>query len=401
MPPPAPDLLDQLLRLHGAETLGRSYVFVRLARINIAGHLDYSETSRVLSGIRGRADWFPAWMAAAGRHEALGRTAAELGAHASAGDAYLRAALCAHWATMFGDERTKSAAHERSLELYTRGAPWFEPAATRVEIPFEGATLPAWVRRPGAGASAGVVLMIGGADTNKEELHHWGSEMVRRGLDVVAFDGPGQGELAARYGTLTMRFDAYHRAVSSVVDWVRAEWGEDGGPIGIFGNSLGGYLGLDAARRDERIDAVICNGGFCDARSRDAWPTPVIRAFGSCLGLSGDTEVLAHVAEHLDLSRTPAANRPATLVVHGGREDLSSEEEAADAARLMDGTLLVLEDGWHTCTNRDHVVAPLFADWLTRALADRVVRGFRSVRAVDETGYSAVLAANVAEQILP
>jgi pimeloyl-ACP methyl ester carboxylesterase len=233
--------------------------------------------------------------------------------------------------------------------------------------------------------------MIGGADTNKEELHHWGTELVRRGLGVVAFDGPGQGELAARYGRLTMRFDAYHRAVSAVVDWVRAQWG-GGGPIGIFGNSLGGYLGLDAARRDERISAVVCNGGFCDARSRDAWPAPVIRAFGSCLGLAGDAEVLAHVAEHLDLSRTPGANRPATLVVHGGREDLSNEEEAADAARLMDGTLLVLEDGWHTCTNRDHVVAPLFADWLVSALADRLVRGFRVVRAIDEGGYGAVLA---------
>ena len=57
-----PDLLDTLLRVHGGEVLGRNYVFVRLARMNIAGHIDYSETSRILQSIRRKADWYPVWM---------------------------------------------------------------------------------------------------------------------------------------------------------------------------------------------------------------------------------------------------------------------------------------------------------------------------------------------------
>ena len=385
-PRPGPDLLDQFLRLHGAETIGRSYVFVRLARINIAGHIDYSETSRILSSIRARRDWFPTWMAAAERHAGLAAQATERGAHASAGDAYLRAALCAHWGTMFGDERTKTKAHRRSVELYTAGAAWFDPPSERAEIPFDGDVVPAWVRAP-RGEPRGLVLMIGGADTNKEELHHWGTELARRGLRVVAFDGPGQGELAARYDRLVMRFDAFHRAVSAVVDWALEQW-PDAGPVGIFGNSLGGYLALDAGRRDKRIAAVISNGGFCDARQRQAWPAPVVKAFGSCLGLGDDDAILAHVAEHLDLTRVEAVNEPAALVVHGGREDLSGEDEAADAARIMDGTLLVLSDGWHTCTNRDHVVSPLFADWLVEALAGRAPRGSRTVEGGDERAYT-------------
>lgn len=52
-----PDLLDTLLRVHGAEELGRHYLFVRLARLNVAGLIDYSETSRILQAIRRRADW--------------------------------------------------------------------------------------------------------------------------------------------------------------------------------------------------------------------------------------------------------------------------------------------------------------------------------------------------------
>lgn len=49
---PGPDQLDTLLRVHGGEVLGRNYVFVRLARMNVAGHIDYSETSRILEAIR-------------------------------------------------------------------------------------------------------------------------------------------------------------------------------------------------------------------------------------------------------------------------------------------------------------------------------------------------------------
>jgi hypothetical protein len=65
--------------------------------------------------------------------------------------------------------------------------------------------------------------MLGGADTNKKELHHWGTELTRRGFAVLPFDGPGQGELAARYNRLTMRFDRFHEPVSTVIDWVLAD----------------------------------------------------------------------------------------------------------------------------------------------------------------------------------
>lgn len=157
-----------------------------------------------------------------------------------------------------------------------------------------------------------------------------------------------------------------------------------------FGNSLGGYLGLDAALGDERIRVVISNGGFADAASRDAWPNGVIQAFDSCLGIGDPQEVRSHVQGHLDLSGVPASNRPAALVVHGGREDLANEDESRRAAQIVDGTLLVVEDGWHTCTNRDHLISPIFADWISAALGDQVATGFREVRVTDEKGYGLV-----------
>lgn len=386
---PGPDLFDTLLRVHGAETLGREYVFVRLARMNIAGHLDYSEISRILQQIRRRADWLDVWMAASERHRSLALAAAYRRAYTSAGDSYLRASLCAHWASLYAPEDEKSAAHKTSLELYAAGAEWFEPPARRIEIPFDGDVLPGYVRRRDAGTTQAAVIMLGGADTNKEELHHWGTEFTRRGMVALTIDGPGQGELAGRYGRLMMRFDRFHESVSAIIDWLH-DGGVDGidiDRIGLFGNSLGGYLALDAALRDQRISAVVSNGGFCDAASIDSWPPGVFRAFASCLGLEDESAIRRHVEEHLDLSRVPMTHRPPALVIHGGREDLADEAESRRAAQVIDGTLLVVEDGWHTCTNRDHVMSPIFGDWLASALRGETRGGLVEVRISDEQGY--------------
>ena len=109
----APDLFDTLLRLHGAESLGREYLFVRLARINIAGHVDYSEISRILTSIRRRSQWFGVWMEASARHESLARSAETIGATASAADGYLRAALCAHWSTLYASDAEHHRGHSQ------------------------------------------------------------------------------------------------------------------------------------------------------------------------------------------------------------------------------------------------------------------------------------------------
>jgi 2,6-dihydroxypseudooxynicotine hydrolase len=390
-----PDLFDTLLRLHGGEVLGREYIFVRLARMGVAGRLDYSEISRVLQSIRRRADWVPVWMAASDRHRALAEAAQSVGTPASAGDAYLRASMCAHWASLYAQGPAKSKTHRTSVDLYRRGAPWFDPPSQPVDIPFDGDALPAYLRVPRGVEGPPVVLMIGGADTNKEELHHWGSEFTRRGIAALPFDGPGQGELAARYGRLTMRLDEFHRAVLAVIRWIQTSQPElNADRVGIFGNSLGGYLALDAALRIDDVAAVISNGGFHDARSMNIWPEGVLKAFSSCLGIEEDPKVREHVRAHLNLDVVEGTNRPPALIVHGDRDDLSDAAEARAAAQRMDGTAVVVRDGWHTCTNRDHVMSPLFADWMQQALSGKAAPGFREVTMTDEYGYAEVTGAD-------
>src|SRR5262249_59703284 len=92
--------------------------------------------------------------------------------------------------------------------------------------------LPKGVSRPP------LVLMTMGLDSTKEELLTFEMDFLRRGMAILAFDGPGQGE--AEYD-FPIRYD-YENVVGPVIDWVHANLRDvDTGRIGIWGISLAAY----------------------------------------------------------------------------------------------------------------------------------------------------------------
>src|SRR5205823_6322024 len=100
-----------------------------------------------------------------------------------------------------------AASYERRMILcYGKFASLMDRPVERVEIPFAGKSLPAWLHLPHRQATDErfpAVLVIGGLDTNKEiqvALH--GDRLLARGMAVLALDGPGQGEAraAGRHG---------------------------------------------------------------------------------------------------------------------------------------------------------------------------------------------------------
>jgi hypothetical protein len=100
--------------------------------------------------------------------------------------------------------------------------------------------------------------------------------------------------------------------------------------------------------------------------------------------------IVKYVREHLNLLAVPVENRPAALIVHGGLEDLVDESESQRAADAIGGTLFVINDGWHTATNRDHLASPVFADWMARALSG-TNHGPRTVHAQDERDFATLM----------
>jgi hypothetical protein len=64
---------------------------------------------------------------------------------------------------------------------------------TRHEVPYVGATLPAY-RLPAVGpATGGTAIVHGGFDSLIEEFYAIWQRLARSGFDVIAFEGPGQG----------------------------------------------------------------------------------------------------------------------------------------------------------------------------------------------------------------
>jgi len=95
---------------------------------------------------------------------------------------------------------------------------------------------------------------------------------LRRGYNVLAFDGPGQG-VALREQKLVMRPD-WEAVITPVVDYAltRGEIAAD--KIVLFGYSLGGYLVARAAAFEHRVAALILDDGIHDFHAAFASSLP-------------------------------------------------------------------------------------------------------------------------------
>ena len=99
--------------------------------------------------------------------------------------------------------------------------------------------------------------MTMGLDSTKEELLTFEMNFLNRGMAILAFDGPGQGE--AEYD-LPIRHD-YENVVGPVIDWLATRNDIDTNRIGIWGISLGGYYAPRTAAFEKRVKACIANCG--------------------------------------------------------------------------------------------------------------------------------------------
>jgi hypothetical protein len=111
------------------------------------------------------SDWCRMWSEEGARHEALGRQALADGLKLTAGEAFVRAAICYHYGKhLFADRADEfRVAHESMLRCYDAAAPLLDPPIERVEFPFKGVSMAGWLRKP-RGTSRPRRPRYGGAD---------------------------------------------------------------------------------------------------------------------------------------------------------------------------------------------------------------------------------------------
>jgi pimeloyl-ACP methyl ester carboxylesterase len=225
------------------------------------------------------ASWHRAWKATALRVAEIGEQALAAGHRVSAREALLRASNYYRTAAAFLLEQPATDPEMALLsagqcDTFAAAAALFDTPVEAVSIPYEDTTLPAYlflVDDPGAPRPT--IIYNSGYDSTREESYFViAAAALRRGYNVLAFDGPGQGA-ALRDQKLVMRPD-WEAVITPVVDYAltRSEIAPD--EIVLFGYSLGGYLVARAAAFEHRVAALILDDGIHDFHAAFAGSLP-------------------------------------------------------------------------------------------------------------------------------
>jgi pimeloyl-ACP methyl ester carboxylesterase len=334
----------------------------------IAMGVDYNDFVRTTGRIERWEDWLDAWTATADEHLELAEDAESAGRKRSAGEAYLHAAICLHFAKFVWvlDAAAHRAATERAIASMAKAHSFLDPTAERIEAPFGDGTLAANLRRPSGNERSPLVVLIPGLDSTKEEFFHWENAFLARGMATLSMDGPGQGEAGFR---LSIRHD-YEVAVAAMLDAVAGRADLDLERIGTAGVSLGGYYAPRAAAFEPRIRAVAgISGSYNLGEVWDQLPPLTREAFTVKSGARDLNQGRAN-ADALNLSGVLGRVTQPALFVTGGLDRIIPWRQTERAAReTPNGTFVLYEEGTHVCSNIPYRYRPLVADWMAGQLA--------------------------------
>lgn len=233
------------------------------------GGADVQEVLQVASAITPGDDegWFHHWNALAEQVRSAGYLSLEKGRIKSASQSFLRASMYFMISDFYLHANVKDPRIVRSSrasrECFMAAVPGMDYQVTRVDIPYEGDTLPGYVVKK-KGTPVGprpTIICHSGFDGTKEEIALWpGMAAAERGYTVIVFEGPGQGEVIRESGR-TFRPD-WENVVTPVIDFALNRDDVDPARIALMGISLGGVLAPIAAAKDHRLKALIANGGL-------------------------------------------------------------------------------------------------------------------------------------------
>ncbi|MFC3229833.1 alpha/beta hydrolase family protein [Marinibaculum pumilum] len=217
------------------------------------------------------ASWHAAWSKLAASLEARGRAAAAAGQRQTALGLYLRATEAWRQACFFHrvdlDCAELQAAWPRLVACFRAALAQSPFHGGRVELPFEGRSLWAYLLHPGPaedGPWPTLVMPSGYDGTAEETAVMVGWPALARGYAVLAFDGPGQGcTLYDPARRAFMRPDFEH-VLPAVVDAAQGMAPVDGDRIAGVGISFGGYLMPRGASGEPRLKALVADPGQVD-----------------------------------------------------------------------------------------------------------------------------------------
>jgi dienelactone hydrolase len=335
----------------------------------LANGVDPNDSQRATKHIERWDDWNREWSACAAVHERMAEEAEAQECYQSAGYHYFHAAITYHFGKFLFVHRPDElrTTHEHVVRTYQKGLPYFDFPGEQVAIPYEGGgTMYGIFRKPWHTPKPPVVILIPGLDSVKEELHNYGDDFLRRGMAVLAIDGPGQGEMEFEY---PLRFD-YEVPLRYAIDYLESRQDVNAERVGLMGVSLGGYFATRAAAFEPRIKAVICNcAAYSFADGFEQRPLLTREAFVFRLKAT-DESTARTLLKPFSLQGVMEKVTCPLLVIMGHQDRIvspaSAEQMVAEAGG--EAELWMFEDGNHVCNNIPYKHRPQQADWMRRKL---------------------------------
>lgn len=336
----------------------------------LANGIDPNDLQRVTKRVSRWDDWSAEWAACGAMHEQMGDEAETARCYESAGTHFLHAAMCYHFGkfVFVQEPDVLRVGHERVAQTYRRALPYFDVPGERVAIPYEaGATISGILRKPWHVPRPPVVILIPGLDSVKEELHFYGDDFLRRGLAVLAIDGPGQGEMEAAHPLC----HDYEVPIRAVIDALERRADVDAGRVGLMGVSLGGYFSVRAAAFERRVKAAISLAtGYNLAKHFDRYPVLTQDAFIYRLKAADAADARERL-QRFNLQGVMAKVACPLLIIMGRLDRLFPAEDAEQMAAEAGGPtdLWMFDDGNHVCNNIPYKHRPQQADWMRSKLS--------------------------------
>jgi dienelactone hydrolase len=222
--------------------------------------------TRRLKARAGEADldkaWMEEWSKEADRVAKIGDEADAEGNAITAGNQYMRAGNYYYSAERFippGEQ--KLAMYRKALHCYQSAMKRLHPDIERVEVPYEDQSLPAWfVKGRGLGKRPTVVLFDGMDNAKEMSVIFAGLDLAKRGINVLAIDGPGQSE-PLRLNNIPTRHD-YEAAGIPAYNYAVSRPEVDPKRVAAMGYSFGGYHAPRICAFDKRYAACVCFGAM-------------------------------------------------------------------------------------------------------------------------------------------
>lgn len=252
----------------------------------------------------------------------------------------------------------------------------------RVEVPFEGVTLPAYFM-PAIGRSGPcpTVIFVCGLDTTKELWFLRAREQFAlRGMNALFLDTPGVGE-ALRMRRLYTRHD-YEKPIAAAIDYLETRREVDGERIGLVGSSLGGYYVARATAFEPRVTATIAWGAIYDYH--DIWVQRMAGNGASAaptfqLMFITGKDTMEDAIEHISqfkVSPFAAQIKVPFLIMHGAEDrqvPLADAKAMLECISSSEKELIVFNDrnggAAHTQFDNHRPALHFAADWMHARLA--------------------------------